>query len=173
MHDSLDHEIGEDMGIFRKQGNAQAQQAVEAEPVLPDFGVGYLRGILEAARVPPTDVNMFNLAQRTAMALGLQGAAYTAQAGDRASFDRFVQRFSEPPADWLNVSNEIAAWLWNWSSFCHHALAAQAHKWATGCLQPGGFVSSQGVEPWENGTNRSPADNLAMWQAVFARNWRS
>jgi hypothetical protein len=154
------------MALFSKK----SPPAVRPSLSRPSFGRDYLVGILASVGAEPTEANLINLAERSAMNLGGQGAAYMAQARDGAAFARFVEDFSRPPANWLDVVDEMAEWLWNWNPFCHEALGEQSGKWARGCASPGGFVSAAGVQPWENGKNRAPADNVELWKVVYARN---
>lgn len=135
----------------------------------PSFGREYLAGILADAGCPITDENMFHLAQRSAAALGTQGAVYTAQIQDRAAFDDFVRRFSEPPADWLDTVDEMAEWLWDWHAGCHEALTEQAAKWAALCVESKDFLTSERVAPYQDGKNKTPADDIEVWEFMYER----
>ena len=154
------------MGLFSmRRVSTQAPQAPLALS-RPSFGESYLREILRGAGAPATAANLFNLAQRTALDLGCQGGAYMGQAHDRAAFDRFVESFSQTPADWLNVPDEMAEWLWDWSGFCHEALVEHAGKWARMCA---GSITTA-LQPWEDKI-QAPSDNRELWETVFTRNF--
>ncbi|MBO3743949.1 hypothetical protein [Actinoplanes flavus] len=129
--------------------------------------------LLSRAGVPETTVNRSRLAERTAVVLGAQAVAMTAQFGDPEAFAEFTHLFAKvAPGREQQRADDMISWLWEWHPLTHQTLTRQLATWQDGLLQPDSFLTAAAggeIPPWSDG----PADDTETWRVVYRRNQRT
>jgi hypothetical protein len=141
---------------------------------IPVLYPNYFLGLLAAAKVPSTPMNVARLVERTAFITGGQGAVYCAQLGEPRALEELISLFARnihvQPGGNLSIVDNIIDWLWAWNPGCHQALERQIQKWHDGCLKPGSFlVAGTDILPWDDSNDSDSSD---AWRMMYARNLR-
>ncbi|GAA0473404.1 hypothetical protein Aca07nite_56830 [Actinoplanes capillaceus] len=140
---------------------------------IPALHPGLYATLLSRAGVPETAVNRARLAERTAVVLGAQAVAMTAQFGDPDAFAEFTHLFARvTPGREQQRADDMISWLWEWHPLTHQTLTRQLATWQDGLLQPDSFLTAAAggeIPPWSDG----PGDDTETWRVVYRRNQRT
>ncbi|MBW6435874.1 hypothetical protein KZ829_19215 [Actinoplanes hulinensis] len=158
-------------GALAKQIN---QLVVASRPrTIPALHPGLYGTLLSRAGVPETAVNRSRLAERTAVVLGAQAVAMTAQFGDPDAFAEFTHLFAKvTPGREQQRADDMISWLWEWHPLTHQTLTRQLATWQDGLLQPDSFLTAAAggeIPPWSD----TPGDDTETWRVVYRRNQRT